>query len=102
MKKAPLSEHLTTVVRCGRAGGQVSIYSVGVRISPQLSRGEAAWGSEGTRGIMFFDLENDSDLRVQCISKDASQVKIRHFQDSAGGPLAVLFQGETVVFVNRA
>ena len=85
-------------------GGQgvVSICSVCVRISPQLSRGEAAWGSEGTHGIMFFDLEDDSDLRVQCISKDASQVKIRRLQSPAGGPLALLFPGETVVFVNRA
>lgn len=62
----------------GGAGNQVSVYSVGVRISPQLSRGEDALGSEGTHGIMFFDLENDRDLRVHCISKDASQVKIHH------------------------
>lgn len=79
MKKSPSSEHLTAVVWCGRAGSQVSSYSAGVRISPQLSRVEAALGGKGTHGIMFFDLENDSDMRAHCINKDASQVKIHRY-----------------------
>ena len=44
MRKPPSSEHLTAVVWCGRAGSQVSISSAGARISPQLSRVEAALG----------------------------------------------------------